>query len=113
MKKIFYILIFTAVCNVQGISQTNNPFSRDVNQKTVKFYPNPAISFINFEFLHVYDESYSFQIYNFIGKKIAELKPSDKKVILPLTQFYRGVYIFQLKDRAGNIVESGKFQVSR
>ncbi len=79
--------------------------------KTVKFYPNPAVSFINFEFLKNYDQSYSLEIYNFIGKKLAVKKPADKKIIVPLTDFYRGVYIFQLRDKQGTIVESGKFQV--
>lgn len=79
--------------------------------KTVKFYPNPAVSFISFEFLKNYDQSYSLEIYNFIGKKVADIKATDKKLIVPLTDFYRGVYIFQIKDRQGSIVEAGKFQV--
>ena len=78
--------------------------------KTVKFYPNPAISFINFEFEKNYD-NYKLEIFNFLGKKIKDQKVSDKKITVPLTEFYRGVYIFQLMDPKGNIVESGKFQV--
>jgi hypothetical protein len=27
--------------------------------------------------------------------------------------YYRGLYIFQLRDRSGRIIESGKFQVIR
>ena len=27
--------------------------------------------------------------------------------------FYRGIYIFQLKDKNGKVVDSGKFQVSK
>ena len=81
--------------------------------KTVKFYPNPAISFINFEFERTYDKSYSLLIYNFIGKKVVEMKISEQKINISLTDFYRGVYIFQLRDKLGNIVESGKFQVAK
>ncbi|MDQ2721509.1 MAG: T9SS type A sorting domain-containing protein [Bacteroidota bacterium] len=80
---------------------------------TVKFYPNPAVSIINFEFEKNYDKSYSLLIYNFIGKKIIEMKITDQKLNIPLTDFYRGVYIFQLRDKQGNIVESGKFQVAK
>ena len=40
-----------------------------------------------------------------------DLKPAEEKITVPLTDFYRGVYIFQLRDAKGNIVESGKFQV--
>ncbi len=46
-----------------------------------------------------------------MGKKMIELKPTEEKTIIDLTEFYRGVYIFQLRDVQGNIVESGKFQV--
>ena len=81
--------------------------------KTVKFYPNPAVSFINFEFERTYDKSYSLLIYNFIGKKVVEMKISEQKINISLTDFYRGVYIFQLRDKSGNIVESGKFQVAK
>ncbi|HXR83611.1 MAG TPA: T9SS type A sorting domain-containing protein [Hanamia sp.] len=79
--------------------------------KTVKFYPNPAVSFINFEFSKNYDNSYSLLIFNFIGKKIEDLQVTGQKMSVSLTDFYRGVYIFQLRDKQGTIVESGKFQV--
>jgi hypothetical protein len=81
--------------------------------KTIKFYPNPAVNYINFEFEKNYDNSYSLLIFNFIGKKVIELKISEQKITLPLTDYYRGVYIFQRRDKQGNIVESGKFQVAK
>lgn len=79
--------------------------------KTVKFYPNPAVSFINFEFNKNYDNSYSILIFNFLGKKIEELKVNDIKMTVSVSDFYRGVYVFQLRDKQGTIIESGKFQV--
>lgn len=79
--------------------------------KTVKFYPNPATSFINFQFSENYNDSYTLVIFNFIGKKVEDLKVTDQKITVSLTDFYRGVYIFQLRDKQGNIIESGKFQV--
>jgi len=85
-------------------------FTTDV-VKTIKFYPNPASSFINFDFSKNYDQSYTLVIFNFIGKKIEDQKVTDQKMTISLTDFYRGVYIFQLRDKEGNVVESGKFQV--
>lgn len=79
--------------------------------KTVKYYPNPATSFINFEFEKGDVNSYSLVIFNFIGKKIDEFKIADTKMTVSLIDYYRGIYIFQLRDKQGNIVESGKFQV--
>lgn len=111
MKRIFYIFLFIAAFHFSSAAQVKSSFINDDAVQTVKFYPNPAVSDINFEFNKVYDKSYSLLIYNFIGKKILELKVSEQKITVPLTDFYRGVYIFQLRDGKGNIVESGKFQV--
>ena len=111
MKRIFYIFIFIAGFHFSSAAQVKSGFINDDAVQAVKFYPNPAVSVINFEFSKDYDKSYSLLIYNFIGKKILELKPSAQKITIPLTDFYRGVYIFQLRDGHGNIVESGKFQV--
>lgn len=78
---------------------------------SVKFYPNPAVSFINFEFEKDYDKSYTLYIYSFIGKKVVELKFTKLKMTVALNDFYRGVYIFQFRNKQGTVVESGKFQV--
>lgn len=97
--------------NFSGSAQVKSTFISDEAVKTVKFYPNPASSFINFEFKKDYNKSYTLLIYNFIGKKMTELKPTDQKITVSLTEYYRGVYIFQLRDAQGIVVESGKFQV--
>jgi hypothetical protein len=36
-----------------------------------------------------------------------------ERTVINLTDFSRGVYIYQLKDKTGRMVESGKFQVSK
>lgn len=80
----------------------------------IKCYPNPATSVINFEFPKNIDKSYVLQIYSFVGKQMMEVAVSGNKLSLPLNNdFYRGIYIFQLRDKSGKIVESGKFQVVR
>jgi hypothetical protein len=81
-------------------------------QVKVKFYPNPASTVINFEFTRSNpDATYTLQVFNFIGKKVAEVNVSSNKASVSLDNFFRGVYIFQLRDKTGRIVESGKFQV--
>ncbi len=109
MKKIFYILIFIISLQATSDAQVTH-FANDA-VKTVKFYPNPATSFINFEFTENYNDSYTLVIFNFIGKKVEDIKVTDQKITVSLTDFYRGVYIFQLRNKQGNIIESGKFQV--
>ena len=46
-----------------------------------------------------------------MGKKVVEIKNIPQRITLPLNEYYRGVYIFQLRDRNGRILESGRFQV--
>jgi hypothetical protein len=111
LKRIFYIFILIIGFHFSSAAQVKSTFISDDGVKTVKFYPNPAASFINFEFKKDYDKTYTLLIYNFIGKKMTELKPTEQKITVPLTEYYRGVYIFQVRDAQGNIVESGKFQV--
>ena len=111
MKKIFYILLIL-VGFVSGTSaQTRASFNGDPSVKYFKFYPNPAVDVINFEFQKGYDKFYSFQLYNFIGKKVLDIKNVSPKINIPLADYYRGVYIYQLRDRSGKVLETGKFQV--
>ncbi|MBC7536526.1 MAG: T9SS type A sorting domain-containing protein [Ferruginibacter sp.] len=77
----------------------------------MKFYPNPAASAINFDFQRGYDNSFSLLIFNFMGKKVYEIKNTPSRINLNLEDFYRGIYVFQLRDKNGATLESGKFQV--
>ncbi|MEO6134967.1 MAG: T9SS type A sorting domain-containing protein [Ginsengibacter sp.] len=113
MKRIFYIFLFIVGFSFSSNAQVKPAYPAQDVVKTIKFYPNPAESFINFEFSKNYNNTNTLYIFNFIGKKIIELKISDKKITVPLTDVYRGVYVFQLRDDKGNIVESGKFQVAK
>ena len=112
MKKIFYILIFTILFDL-GVSAQNKIVAgaSDPAVKIMRFFPNPAVSTINFEFQKSFDKNYSFQIFNFIGKKVIDVKTVTSRMNIDLTDFFRGVYIYQLRDQNGQIIESGKFQV--
>ncbi len=113
MKKYFYILLFILAISFNGSAQVKPTFQNDNISASVKFYPNPAVNFINFEFDKNYDKSYTLYIYSFIGKKVIELKFIELKMTIPLNELYRGVYIFQFRNIQGTVVESGKFQVSK
>ena len=112
MKYIYliFLLTFSFFANAQGgKSVGNSPEMMEV--KVVKFYPNPATTVINFELLQRADRTLILQIYNFMGKKVFESIDIEQKTTIPLSEYFRGVYIYQLRDRSGKIVESGKFQV--
>ncbi|MEJ7912047.1 MAG: T9SS type A sorting domain-containing protein [Chitinophagaceae bacterium] len=80
----------------------------------VRFYPNPATSLVTFDFAKSYEAGFSLQIYNFPqGKKVHETKNMAQRTTINLNEYTRGVYIYQLRDKLGRMVESGKFQVSK
>lgn len=108
LKKIVYILTFIFVTSFTSFGQSK---SGDPSIRILKFYPNPATTEISFEFLHGYDKSYSFQIYAFMGKKIFELKNTAPRINIGLEEFYRGIYLYKLLDKNGEVIESGKFLV--
>ena len=111
--KIFYSISFILLLALPGFSQTRPDPSADPGGRIVKFYPNPAASSINFDFQKNYDKGYSIQVYNFLGRQVSEIKNVSPKTTLNVSEFNRGIYIYQLKDISGKIIESGKFQVAR
>ena len=112
--KIAFVCALAAVCsfNVPGAAPSGFVF-RQV--KVVKCYPNPATSFVNFEVGDdVSAKGYALEVYSFAGKKMYETPVSSVKINLTLDQnYYRGIYVYQLKDKAAKIIETGKFQVIR
>jgi len=111
--KIFYILSLILLTSYAAMSQSGPAGSASASSRIIKFYPNPATSLINFDFQNEYQKNCNFQIYSFVGKKVFEVNNISSKTIVNLNDFYRGVYIFQLRDRNGKVIDSGKFQVSK
>ena len=107
LKHVSLIIVLLAGLHLTGLSQDR--FSGPSNY--LRYYPNPASSFINFDFLKPTDKTQTLQIFNFMGKKVFELKNTPDRNFISLEEFYRGIYIYQLRDRNGKILESGKFQV--
>jgi hypothetical protein len=94
-------------------AQRSDPQGGRVDQpdKIIRTYPNPASSFVTFEFSRSYDKGYGLQIFNFTGKKVGETFSLLSRTTFNLQNFYRGVYLYRLIDRTGKVIESGKFQV--
>jgi hypothetical protein len=85
-----------------------------VQTSFVRFYPNPATSVITFDFQKEYERGYSIQIFNAIlGRKMYELSNMPERMSVDLSNYSRGIYIYQLRDKSGRMVESGKFQVAK
>jgi hypothetical protein len=111
--RIFYILLsIILLTTTQAKSQVKETLP-DPEVKIVKFYPNPAISYIIFESIEkTSSKAFALQIFNFLGRKVFEV-PVNSETKIDLTNFVRGLYIFQLRDQNGRIVDSGKFQVNK
>ena len=111
--RIFYILLsFILLSSVQAKSQARGPMP-DPEIKIVKFYPNPAVSFITFEVEKESNKVYSLQIFNFLGRKVKDVADISPKTIVNLSDLVRGIYIFQLKDPNGRVTDSGTFQINK
>jgi hypothetical protein len=84
------------------------------NSKIVRLYPNPATTIVNFEFDASVELTNTIAIFSFYGKKMSEQRLSNRKLSFILDDNYtRGLYVFQLRDQNGRLIESGKFQVSK
>jgi hypothetical protein len=107
------IILLTTATHSQTTSSPG--LGNEGNQTTIlRFYPNPATTVITFDFQKAYDKGYSLQIFNAVlGRKMLEQNNLASKTQVDLSNFTRGVYVYQLRDRTGKLVETGKFQVSK
>lgn len=119
MPKIYAILLLTILLFCGSFTAATDPAynsmpGTETASKVQRFYPNPATQFIHFEFDKSIDKSFTLEIYNFIGRKMAAAVVNTPRITIYFNDnYYRGLYIFQLRDRSGRIIESGKFQVVR
>jgi hypothetical protein len=102
-------MAFTLAAGAQAQSRTIGSDQGAV----LRFFPNPATTQVTFDFSRSFDRGFTLQVYNFLGRKMYEGINVAQRTTLNLTDYNRGVYIFQLLDRAGKMVETGKFQVSK
>lgn len=115
MRKVYLsiLLVFTLVINSYVVDNATYGGFAD-SSKITSFYPNPATNFINFTFNNTVNKNYTLQVYNFIGRKMKEARITESRLTINLDDNYlRGLYIYQLRDQSGRIIESGKFQVSK
>lgn len=96
-------------------NRTTKPVFSDwtYDNKLVQMFPNPASTVINFTYQGPANQQHILQIYSFIGKKMTEVRIfGNTRLTVQLDEnYYRGIYIYQLRDLDGRMIESGKFQV--
>lgn len=103
------LLQFSAVAQQQPTTSL-----QESNERMVKLFPNPAISYINFDLRNNFKPGLTLHIYSgILGKKVFATTLSQERFLLNLNEFARGIYIYHLTDATGKIIESGKFQVTK
>ena len=114
MKNRYTFLLMGLLCFATSfmVADTTAHEWVEVQTKVLRFYPNPATTIISFEFDKTVDRTYTLQVYNFIGRRMTEIRITESKMTINLDdQYLRGLYIYQLRDQSSRIIESGKFQV--
>ena len=66
----FYALSFTILLSAVAQAQSKSNSSMQPASRIVRFYPNPATSVINFDFVPGTEKNYNFQVFSFLGKKV-------------------------------------------
>lgn len=113
MKK-FLLIIFVVFSAFAASAQATKPAGVGTQPTIIRFYPNPATTVINFDFQKSYEAGYSIQVFNAIlGRKMFEQNNMPQRMTVNLSEFNRGLYIYQLRDKNGRMVESGRFQVAK
>ena len=119
MRHLYSVTLLVCFVVCSSFTSDYNPYENlfrfnDTPSKVQRFFPNPATQYIQFDFDKTVDKTYTLEIYNFIGRKMSSSVINDSKIIIYFNDnYFRGLYIFQLRDRTGRIIESGKFQVVR
>jgi hypothetical protein len=113
LSRILSILSFVLLIGLQASAQNRSAIAANPGDRIIKTYPNPAQTYVTFEIQAGQKSAYTLKVFNaLLGKKMYETQNMPAKVTLNLNDFAMGIYIYQLVDGSGKIVESGKFQVS-
>lgn len=113
LKRLLLIITFIVSLSVFPKAQSISTASASTAGSILRFFPNPAVTFVTFDFQKTYESGYSIEVFNFLGKRVYEAKNLATRTTINLNDYNRGLYIYYLRDRNGKMVESGKFQVSK
>lgn len=113
MKKVVATILLTISLSASLVAQKGKVGDLSTNDKQVHFYPNPATGIINFEFRNPVEKGSMLQVYSFLGRKMANINVTSRRMTVTLNDYVTGIYVFQLRDASGRVLETNKFQVAR
>ncbi len=82
-------------------------------ERKVSFFPNPATTYITFEFKETLKRGTQIQVFSFLGRQVKNIQATAQKMTVNISDLNRGIYVFQVRDPSGRIIESNKFQVAQ
>jgi hypothetical protein len=106
---LFLLSSFAALYAQKPTSPSPNPGETAL----VRFYPNPAVNFITFEIKEPVERGTNIQVYSFLGRQVAIIPVNGQRITVSLNNYFRGIYVFQVKSPNGKILETNKFQVNK
>lgn len=113
MRILYILLSFTLLIATEAKGQVRGPMPNPPEHKVIKFYPNPAVSYITFELAKDANKTFTLQIFSFLGRMVKNVPDISEKATIQLGDLTRGLYTFQVKDETGRTTDSGIFQVMR
>ena len=114
MRKFITISIAFLFLSISGNAQTAREQGSVSIQPMVRLYPNPATSYIQIEWNNQTRPA-NLQIFNgATGKRMLNVSiGGNESLRINLNDYTRGLYIFQLFQYNGSLIEVGKFQVAK
>ena len=102
--------------NDQACNNVTFSVNAGINEATkiaqsVKVYPNPAKDVINFSVDGNLAKTIS--VMDITGKLLENISITDSETKLDLSTYTSGIYLYQIKASTGEVIKSGKFNVTK
>jgi len=113
LKRILTILLLATLPFLSNAQRALKAIDNNEVAIKVKFYPNPVANNLNIELTEALNKGYTLNVFSFLGRVVHTQSISNEKFLLNVTNLPVGIYLLQVKDNAGKVLSTNRFQVSR
>jgi len=97
---------------IDGVSTVDGVNEISVAPASVSVYPNPATNEVHFNITSSGITSY-ISVFDMTGQKVSTVDTHNNFATLNSSQLASGLYFYQLYDKAGSLMKTGKFSISK
>jgi hypothetical protein len=97
---------------VDGVSTVDGVNELHAASASVNVYPDPASTEVNLSVSSTDMANYA-NIYDITGKKLSSFEVRNNFATVNTSAFAPGLYIYQLYDKSGSLMKTGKFSVAK